>query len=301
MASPAGDALLAAIRAVHFAATIVVFGQFVYAWLVAPRREPPCFARITAWGMALALASALAWLGAEAVSMSGLPAKDALSGGVLGTVLAQTQFGQVWLARIAASAAVVAVLAGLRGTARAAAGTVLSASLVVALAAMGHGGSGRGVAGAVHLAADAVHLAAAGAWLGALVPLVLEARAAASGDEAKRRFAAEATRRFSTLGVASMALIVVTGVANSCYMLPSVSALVATPYGRWLYLKVALFLVIFFIAATNRLQVAPRLAAEGGPAFRRLTRNALAEAALGFAIVAIVGELGVTVPGSHMR
>jgi putative copper resistance protein D len=236
--------------------------------------------------------------------MSGLPAKEALAPDVLGTVLWQTQFGRLWLARMVACVALLGVLAAARGAGLLASGTALSALLLVALAGMGHGGSGRGLAGALHLGIDAAHLAAAGAWLGALVPLILVIRGAARGSEARRRFAVEATKRFSTLGVASMAVIVASGVANSCYMLPSVSALVATPYGRWLYLKIALFLVIFFIAATNRLQVTPRLSGapqDAGPAFRDLTRNALAECGLGFAIVAIVGQLGVTVPGHTMQ
>jgi hypothetical protein len=45
----------------------------------------------------------------------------------------------------------------------------------------------------------------------------------------------------------------------------------------------------------------PRLLAAGEAPLRRLRRNAIAECVLGFAIVAIVGQLGITVPGPHMH
>jgi copper resistance protein D len=298
------DALLAAVRALHFAAAIVLFGQFAFSAFVAPNGQPPpYFRRMAVWSLAALLASALAWLALEAVSMSGLAAKQALSPATLGTVIAQTQFGRAWLARLVACALLVAVLASPRAASPRVPGFVLSAFILAGLAAMGHGGSGRGVAGALHFGADAAHLLAAGAWLGALLPLVLVIRSAQRAGDQSQRFATQATRRFSTLGVASMLVIVLSGVANSCFMLSSVAALVDSSYGRWLLAKLALFAVILALAAINRQRLASRLAAPDGrqasAAFCTLGRNAMLECALGFAIVAIVAKLGITMPASH--
>ena len=288
------EAWLAAVRAVHFAAAIVLFGQFAFAAFVAADRQPAAhFRRAAAWSLAALLASGLAWIALEAVSMSGLPAEQALSPGTLATVIGQTQFGRVWLGRMIVAVVLIAALAGLRGPALRAVGGGLSALLLAAIAAGGHGGSGRGLAGALHLGIDAAHLLAAGAWLGALVPLVPVVRAAERGDEARRRFAAETTRRFSALGVASMAALVLSGVGNACYMLSGVSALVDSAYGRWLLAKLAVVALILAIAAANRWRLAPR------GEFHGLARSAAAECLLGFAVVAIVGELGIMIPAAH--
>jgi putative copper resistance protein D len=291
-ASP--DVWLAAVRAVHFAAVIVLFGQFAFAAFIAADGQPaPHFRRIAAWSLAAVAASALAWIALEAISMSGLPLEQALSPGTLGIVIGETQFGRVWLARMVVCVLLIAALAGLRGAALRAVGGGLAALLLAAIAGGGHGGSGRGVAGVLHFGIDAAHLLAAGAWLGALVPLVSVVRAAERGDEARRRYAAETTRRFSALGVLSMTVIVLSGVGNACYMIASFGALVDSTYGRWLLAKLAIFALILAIAALNRWRLAPRRD------FHGLARGAVAECALGFAIVAIVGELGITIPAGH--
>ncbi|HET7198193.1 MAG TPA: copper homeostasis membrane protein CopD [Burkholderiales bacterium] len=288
MSAPPPDPWLAAVRAVHFAATILLFGQFAFAAFVAADRQPaPHFRRAAAWSIAALLASALAWIALEAISMSGLPAREALSPGTLATVIGRTQFGRVWLARIVVCLALVAVLAASRRPGATAAGGLLSALLLAALAAMGHGGSGRGAAGALHFGIDAAHLLAAGAWLGALPPLVIALRSAGTAA------ASEAAQRFSTLGVIGMLVIVASGVANAWYMLSGFPALVESAYGRWLLAKLALFAVILGTAAVNRWRLAPRRELRG------IARNAIAECVLGFAIIAIVGELGIMIPGPH--
>src|SRR4030088_3463747 len=71
------------------------------------------------------------------------------------------------------------------------------------LAFAGHAAGGSGIEGSVHLTTDLLHLFAAAAWVGALVPLALVLHAAnAGGDPASIEIVREATRRFSTLGMA---------------------------------------------------------------------------------------------------
>jgi putative copper resistance protein D len=122
------------------------------------------------------------------------------------------------------------------------------------------------------------------------------------------RIAAEATRRFSTLGCGSVFLLVVTGVASVWGLVGSVSALVGTPYGHLLLIKLSLLLPLLGLAAINLRHEKPRLlrvvAAQQRrqirETLRRLRRNVQLEAALGVAILLLVGSLGVTPPARHV-
>lgn len=289
------DAVLALVRAIHFGASILLFGQFAFVVFVARGDgAPPGFRRGVAWSLIALLASALAWIALEAISMSGMPASEALSATTLGTVATQTQFGRVWLLRMLACLALVP-LAAVAPRRNAIVGAALSAFALAALAAMGHGGDGRGPAGWAHLAVDAAHLLAAGAWLGALPPLIFVLRA--TDDDLGKT--ARVTGRFSTLGLWSVAVILGSGIANTCFMLSHAAALFESAYGELLLAKIALFAAIVALAAVNRQRLTPRLR-EGDPrAKRALGRNAVAECVLGFAIVAIVGQLGITIPAAH--
>jgi putative copper resistance protein D len=280
--------LIAATRAVHFAAAIVLFGQFVYVAAVAPERRAPLPSpRLAGLAVVLLLASALAWLALEALAMSGLPPAQALSVDTLGIVATQTLFGEVLIARIVVASVLALVL--LYGRARIAAAT-LAALVLATIALSGHAIGEKGVDRVVHVCADALHLLAAGAWLGALVPLIAMLGRA---SEATSPLAAQATRRFSTLGLACMGALLLSGIINACYIVSEPAALLHSLYGRMLLAKVAIFVGIVALAAVNRVVLMPRLA------WRRLRELALAECLLGFTVIAIVGKLGITIPGPH--
>lgn len=287
--------LLAAVRALHFASVVVLFGQFAYAWAVAPARTPPPgFRRIGAWSVVIALVTGLAWLAFEAVGMSGLPVKEALGASTLKVVVTQTLFGRVWLFRMALALALLFAFARLRPEERGGrmftlAG-VLSLLLLVSLAFCGHAAAGKGLDGAVHLCVDGLHLLAAASWLGALVPLISVLGRASAAGEAER---VAATRRFSTLGIAAVCAILVSGVANTASTVGDFSSILDMRYGELLIAKVALFVVILAFAGVNRIVLMPHLD------WRALRRNAIAECILGFCVIAIVGELGITVPAGH--
>lgn len=285
--------LLAAVRAAHFAALVLVFGQFVFALAVAPPGPPdPGRLRTAAWALAAALASALAWLALEAANMSGLPLRQALGEGTLRTVLTETLFGNVWLARIVIGAALACLLPSLRGGgSRLHWGGALAAALLVTIAGTGHAAADRGIDRAIHLGFDTVHLAAAGAWVGSLAPLAMYLRHAQPGE------AAGVLRRFSVLGIAAVAALLLSGFGNACYTVGSVAALFHSRYGALLSVKLLLFLVMLALAAVNRQRLTPR--ASDPAALPMLRRNALLELALGLLVIAIVGELGITVPAAH--
>jgi putative copper resistance protein D len=294
--------LIAAVRALHFAAAIVVFGQFAYLAAVAPRGElPPGFARTLAIGAVALPLTMLPWLALEAVSMSGLPVSAALGMETLTVVATQTVFGRLWVVRFLLAGVLLALVPFLQRhpTHRAALslGALLAALLLATIAGAGHAVAGEGADRAAHLCADALHLLAAGAWLGALAPLI---RTLARPDAPAR--SARLAQRFSALGVACMAAILLSGIVNAYYNLPDLAALGRTSYGLMLVAKISLFLLIVVLAAINRNVLMPRLARASGDAAgaaRALRRNAIAECVLGFAIVGIVGVLGITVPGPH--
>ena len=296
------DAALAAVRAAHFGATLLLFGQLAYVLAVSPGRRPgPELSRIAGWCLCTAFVTALAWLLLEAMHMSGLPAAQALGADTVSTVLAQTQFGKVMLFRLATGAALAVLLFRPAAAAPGAAAGGLAGALLAALALTGHAADARGAEGAVRLLSDTAHLVAAGAWLGALVPLALVLRRALRGDETSRGEIPRVLARFSMLGIACMALILVSGVVNAWYTVGSVAALTQTQYGRLLALKVLLFWAILVLAAINRAILTPRIVArrdqEG--AMSALIRNTLLELGLGLGVVAVVGLLGITAPASH--
>jgi putative copper resistance protein D len=291
-----------AVRVVHFAAAVALFGELAFlAWIARPSDDFPRLRertlRVAGWCLALALVSGLAWLAVESARMSGLPLARALNRETLGTVLAQTLFGRVWVIRSVLAAALAATL--LLSRRRAALDTtsaLLAAGLLASLAWAGHAAAERGADRLVHLSADATHLLAAGAWLGALLPLAHVLAHSPALELAER-----AVRRFSVMGIACVSALVITGTASAWYTVGSVPALFGTSYGLLLLAKLALFAGMIALAAANRLRWTPRLRGEPGIAVRRLRRNAIAETSLGAAVLGVVGALGVTVPALHTQ
>jgi putative copper resistance protein D len=298
------------VRAVHFAATIlaagVVFFQVVVAEpaFAAPGGDPyPTMQRLRcrwSWllwiSLAVAVLSAAVWLVLLAAAIYGAPIAEVWRNGGVWTVATETRFGQVWSARLG-----LAVLLALSLPPRprwSFIPLILAAGLLIAPAWTGHAGATPGAAGQFHLVADVLHVLAAGAWIGSLPPLAMLLAAARRAKEPGwTDVVATAIRRFSLLGMASVAMLLATGLVNTWYEVGSFANLVATAYGRLIVLKLGLFAAMVAIAAVNRFHLTPRLAAVG--AVRQLQRNSLAEAILGFAAVLVVGFLGTMAPASH--
>jgi putative copper export protein/mono/diheme cytochrome c family protein len=261
-------------------------------------------------GAAILLSGTL-WFLLQAASISGHSLADPATRAALVPVLCRTHFGHAMLARLVLT---VLALAGLPCVAAArtprrrvvtlAAIAVLAAADFAALAWAAHAVA---TPGATHLVADIAHLLAAGLWLGGLV--VLAAFFATRGgkpDPAWIAIVGAATRRFSHLGLACVAVLLASGIVESWFLVGTVPALVGTAYGHLLLVKLALFATMIALAAVNRFHLTPRI----GQASRkrrdgtwhtlgRLRRNTLAELILGGLVLVIVGALGAIAPGVH--
>jgi putative copper resistance protein D len=313
------DGALAAARALHFAATISLAGVFLAEWLLVPGSGcdgfkmpvlPALSGRLTmlAWAsLVVFILSGAAWLVAVAAEMGGEPLSRAVSQRTWLVVLNATRFGEDWLLRLAA-AGLVAVCLLLRrrhGMLRSLADRVallLSALLLASLAWAGHGAATPGTPGRLHLAADILHLLAAACWVGTLVPVaLLLAEARRLMDPCVAAAMRGAIRRYSALGMTSVAILLGSGIVNTWFLVGTPSALLDTGYGRLLIGKLALFFIMLTIAAINLLRLRPMLAVErsAGGAARRLGRNACVEAGIGLAVLAVVGVLGITPPPAH--
>jgi copper resistance protein D len=311
------------VRAIHFATTLMAVGVvFFIVFVAAPalRTAPddmrvraalwPKLAFIAWYSLILAIGSGAVWLVLTAASMSGEAPADVFSGGVVGTVLSQTHFGLAWTARFIFACILtvtfVALLSAKPSKYWIDIVAVLAASAFAgALAWAGHAVGGQDVEAVVHPAADVLHLVAAAAWVGALAPLVL-LLTTVDKDEASIAIARTAVVRFSTLGMAVVGTLLVTGIVNTWYLAGSIEALTGTYYGQLLLAKIALFFVMVAIAAVNRQHLTPRLMRSAGEtdlaafdAISPLRRNAVIEALAGAAIICIVAVLGTKAPASH--
>jgi putative copper resistance protein D len=235
--------------------------------------------------------------------MGGQPWDEAVVSGTLLAVLNGTQFGLVAEIRLALAALVAIGLAYdyRRMPRRLALGGAVC--LISSIAWTGHAGSTPDELGNLHLAADVLHLCAAAAWTGGLVSLALLLRVvrshqATAGISSMRL---DAVGRFSSLGMASVAILIMSGLVNSWILVGSWRGLMATDYGWILMFKVAIVAIMITFAAVNRLLLVPRLVlAAHDNALGGLMRNTVAEIALALLVFAVVGLLGTMHPAAHL-
>jgi copper resistance protein D len=316
---------LMVMRGIHLIATALVAGAVFFAYLIAEpawRRSGGAEALIIrlrrqiAWlrwaALVVAIISGGGWLVVLATEIADKPVGDVMSDNTVWILLTQTQFGFVWQLRLV----LAALLANICLLGRLAAAqqsdlpgflaVIVAAGFAGALAWAGHGGSTPGRAGDLHVAADVLHLIAAAAWLGGLVPLVLllgQQPPGANGGWTV--FVGHAIRRFSTFGIISVSVLIISGIINAWFLVGDTQALIASDYGRCLLLKLAMFGAMVGLASVNRFGLMPYL--QGTAAglkmdkvtFSRIRRNALVEIALGVAIFGVVALLGSMPPSAE--
>lgn len=239
-----------------------------------------------------------------AASMMGTPPWP-IDHDAIGMLLSGSATGTAWKARMAAL-----VVAGVAAAVAAGRGVWLGVVVVAAgvalstLAWTGHGAMDEGTKGWVHLAADILHLVAAGAWIGALLGLILlVARPATRIDTAQLTLTYRALHGFGTVGTILVATLVVTGLVNAWLLVGpgNITALGTTLYGRLLLAKLGLFAAVLGLAALNRFRLTPRFKASIDADDHRGARGALrrslvVETACIVAILWLVAWLGMLEP-----
>jgi putative copper resistance protein D len=300
-------------RAVHIATSILITGIFTFDLVMlgltgsSESDESHEIGRrlfhLAVCSLIVALLSAVIWFWLEVASMSGLPVKNTFSASGWGTVLLETQFGRVWQLRLGLIATAFVLVASVLAQIKARRALVavlwlVSVVLLTSLAWISHA-----AAATVHpfgVSGDMLHLCAAGFWIGGLVPLTIflaRVRASFSLGETVVRV----VRRFSTLSLCCVSVLIVTGISNSWLLVGSLHALFTTPYGRLLLLKLTLFGILIGFGARNRFLVKARLrkGSANPDLLSQLRRNVLCEVCLGVAVVLIVACLGATPPAWH--
>ena len=226
-------------------------------------------------------------------------------GSPVGSVLADTQWGGLWVWRVAlslgfvGSVATVLVLSRRPGLghedrpfqviARLLALGVACAILWT-LSLTSHGAATPGIRTAA-LLADYMHLLAVSFWVGGLfhfalaIPLISRAL-----DSTQRQSCLAAlVPRFSVLASLSVGVLIVTGVFGAWAQVTVPPAL-NTPYGLTLVAKLAMVLPLLLLGGMNLLWVRPRLSREQG-AGKWLKRFVAGEVVLAILVLASVGVL----------
>ncbi|HWA17804.1 MAG TPA: copper homeostasis membrane protein CopD [Devosia sp.] len=288
------DLLLEAARFVTYAAALQLFGVAVFQRWLAPgglRTALEPRARPLAILAALVLPAAmLAWLAATAGGM-GDGWSSAIDPKTLWLVLTATSFGKIW-GPLLILAVLLAAIAFWRSH-----WTALAIGTTVALCGLGlvgHAAIASGMAGILNRISQALHLLSSAFWLGSLLPLLI--CLPFFRDPAHMAEADQTLRRFSGLGHFAVALLMLSGVANSWFILGGSGFDLTRPYEQLLALKVMIAIGMVCLAIGNRYVFVPRIP-NGGPGLGELAQGTIAEIVFSAAILALVSVIGTMSPG----
>ncbi len=248
MSGPLLSLLLGGFRGLHIAGSFCVFGTIFLSATLLARQNPPGL-RLLAWaGFGVALLAGLGWFLLQTADFANAQSFwDVLA--AIPIVAEETRFGAVLLGRCAAL--LLAVCCFQAGWPRIAA--LIAAGTVVAESWLGHGGAMPGAQGTLLLVISIAHLTAAAAWLGTLPALRL----------ALKRLPAEVAQslaqRYSPLGIACVATLIVTAAVQYFVLIGRPSALVTSAYGLTASVKILLLIGLIALAACNRSLYTPAL------------------------------------------
>jgi len=279
------------IRWFHLGSLLILFGASCFALY---DRRLPDDTKTFPWLASLAFLTACCWIIVSLADIVG-DVEGLASTATWHAFFMETGFGRIWVLRLAG---LLALIIFVRPSARSCKGQIpaiggLSAGLLVSAAWLGHAAGAQGIEWYGATMSYACHVLGAGAWLGGLLPLSRSLR------QQTELAAVQATlERFSRVGMAFVALIVVSGIVNTTLRSVGIEDLIATSYGRVLSFKLVLFLALIGLAATNRWVFLRRLRthAESAEPLRSLRRSVALEQILGASIVAVAVVLGAMPP-----
>ena len=260
----AGGATSRAARLEHglaLAATALLAGLAPFAvlvWLPASRQSVVGHAATRSFGMlagSLLLALALAGVG-ELSSYAVRASGDPLSRELFWQTLFDSRVGAVWLARLSLALVAAGMIAAAARSGRtwvwwAAIGA--SAVLLMTLSGLSHAAA---TGGPLPLLADLTHAAAAAVWMGGLLGFAFAVCSRAFrglAPDSRTKLRERAVRRFSAVATCAVVVLACTGLYAAVLHVPNPQALLATPYGRALIVKLALVTLLLAVGASNLL------------------------------------------------
>jgi putative copper resistance protein D len=214
---------------------------------------------------------------------------DAFSPTMLQAVALDTAVGRAWLAQACLSVLLISTFAVSKRY-RPAARAVCAGLLLVTLGTSGHAAMNSGWLRTFHRANDALHLLSGGAWLGALVPVLVVLpwlRDPLWQDDARRALA-----RFSVAGHFAVAIVLLSGILNTMLIVGGLPSDWSRSYQALLAAKIALVGVMVTLAIVNRYVLVPRL----GRSIVAMKFATTAEICLGVVVVALVAWFGTLPP-----
>ena len=266
--------------AMYTGLAVLIAAAFVGAWAFGMR--PRSLTLVAVTGGVLTLGGALALVASE-VDLIGTSTRAFLA--------SDTGAPFVRLSIAAAATAALAVVAAARTTPM----TLTIAGTAAVVTAWARAASGH-ADGLVQELGQTVHLAAVGVWIGGLVLVALLLRETRDGEPP-----VDAVRRFSTLALGAVALVIATGSLRAVQEIGGFGAFTEaldTGYGQVLAVKVGLALVLVALGAVNRRRSIPRIAAGDRAPLGRIVRAELV-VALGLAL--LTGALTSLPPGGVDR
>ncbi|MFL5236057.1 MAG: copper homeostasis membrane protein CopD [Rhizomicrobium sp.] len=287
-------AVLAVVRAIHFASLMVIFGGGAY--LVLLRHRLQVVPRATnglqvafVFSAILALLTAVLWLCLASGQMSG-DWRAAFDMSTVERAVRGTRFGTVFAIRIA-GLALLLFMSARRRRHRTEVQVVLGALLLASLGLTSHAAASADFpAGYMRAANDAAHLLTAGFWIGGLLVLALLIRERLNTPASL----VAPLRLFSVWGTYVVAALVLSGVANAVMIL-GLSAPRFSVYRGVLIVKVALAAAMIALAIFNRWHLAPSLPRDAA-APRYLELAVAAELVLALLVLSTIGYLGLLPP-----
>jgi copper resistance protein D len=289
------DALIAC-RMLQDGSSVLLWGAYAYLSTLVPSVLAETIGRQL---RAIRLATIAIAVG---TTCAALPIEASALGGGLGNagnlttihdILLETSNGHAWLVQVIA---VVALLMTVwRVPRRWQAATALGAGLLLGSRALtGHGVMREGAVGALLQTNYLLHVLSAGAWLGALVPILLLFRQL--GEQNLAQDAALGLRRFSTAGHFTVALAVCSGVINTGLILGNLPLAWSHPYQLLLAVKICIVGGMIVLALINRYVIVPRIRSDFRPAAHLLLYTTAIELMLGGGALVLVNLLSASDP-----
>lgn len=301
------DWALIGVRFALYFSLAALFGLCAFSLYGLRTRERGNALALRPWLVGSAIVSLLlsvVWLVLMASSMAGSPLWP-IDQEAVGGLLTGSAIGAAWKIRIVAL--VIAAVAAMFAAGRSSWLSIVLLASAIALATLawtGHGAMDDGASGWVHLAADILHLIASGAWVGALLGLILlVSRPATRLDASHLGVAHRALHGFGSIGTLVVVTIVITGLVNGWMLIGfgNVFKLTTTLYGQLLLAKLALFVAMLGLAALNRFRLTPAFerAIDGADyhgALIALRKSLAIETGCVFLILGLVAWLGTLAP-----